>query len=162
MTRWAESVGRGTIRVASVLVLTLGILVANIPRLDAVESKPGAPCTPRPYPERIQWWADARFGMLITWGPVSLKGSELSWSRANTNPLCPNRGEIPAKEYDNLYKQFNPTRFNADEWMQAATAAGMKYIVFVAKHCDGFLLWDSSSCDYDITADEVSKLFKMQ
>ena len=90
--------------------------------------------------------------MLITWGPVSLKGGELSWSRANTNPLCPNRGEIPAEEYDNLYNQFNPTLFNPDEWMKTAKAAGMKYIVLVAKHCDGFLLWDSPSCDHNITA----------
>ena len=38
----------------------------------------------KPYPERIQWWADARFGMFIHWGPVSLKAAEISWARANS------------------------------------------------------------------------------
>ena len=63
---------------------------------------------------RMSWWRDARFGMFIHWGPVSLKGTEISWSRANTNPKCPNRGEIDAAVYDNLYKDFNPTRFDAE------------------------------------------------
>ena len=32
-------------------------------------------------------------------------------------------------------------KFNADEWVAIAKAAGMKYIVLTAKHCDNFLLW---------------------
>ena len=107
--------------------------------------------TPRPYPDRLQWWADARFGMFIHWGPVSLKGTEISWSRANTNPQCPNRGAIPAAVYDNLYKDFNPTKFDAAQWVRVAKAAGVKYIVLTAKHCDGFLLWHSKTSDYNIS-----------
>ena len=30
--------------------------------------------------ERLEWWKDARFGMFIHWGTVSLKGSEIGWS----------------------------------------------------------------------------------
>ncbi len=105
---------------------------------------------PRPYPEHLQWWAEARFGIFVHWGPVSLKGTEISWSRANTNPECPNRGPIPAEEYDNLYKSFNPVRFDADEWIGIARAAGAKYLVLTAKHCDGFLLWHSQTSDYHI------------
>lgn len=105
---------------------------------------------PRPYSERIEWWADARFGMFIHWGPVSLKGTEISWSRANTNPKCPNQGSIPADEYDSLYKEFNPTRFDAVQWVGLAKAAGAKYIVLTAKHCDGFLLWHSAASDHNI------------
>ena len=98
---------------------------------------------PRPYPERLRWWAEGRFGLFIHWGPVSLKDTEISWSRANSNPKCPNNGQIPVEVYDNLYRQFNPTKFNAREWVAIAKAAGMKYMVLTAKHCDGFLLWDS-------------------
>jgi alpha-L-fucosidase len=90
--------------------------------------------------------------MFIHWGPVSLKGTEISWSRANTNPKCPNRGEIPADVYDNLYKDFNPTNFNAAEWTSIAKAGGAKYMVLTAKHCDGFLLWHSRASDYNISA----------
>jgi alpha-L-fucosidase len=105
---------------------------------------------PAAYPERLRWWADARFGMFIHWGPVSLKGTEISWSRANTNTNCPNQGAIPAPVYDNLYREFNPTNFNAAEWVALAKAAGMGYVVLTAKHCDGFLLWDSQVDDYNI------------
>lgn len=110
----------------------------------------GSAATPASIPPRLQWWADARFGMFIHWGPVSLKGTEISWSRANTNPRCPNHGAIPAEIYDNLYRGFNPTNFDARQWVATAQAAGMKYMVLTAKHADGFLLWDSKVDAYNI------------
>jgi len=101
-------------------------------------------------PESLERWREMRVGMFIHWGPVSITGKEISWSRANTNPKCPNHGPTPAAVYDNLYKEFNPTNFNAREWVAIAKAAGMKYMVLTAKHCDGFLLWDSKVDDYNI------------
>ena len=101
----------------------------------------------------FDWWREARFGMFIHWGPVSLKGTEISWSRAGERR---DKSEtkttgVPAAEYDNLYKQFNPVKFNADEWVSIAKAAGMKYMVLVAKHHDGFCMFDSKLTDYKIT-----------
>lgn len=101
-------------------------------------------------PAALQAWRDMRYGMFIHWGPVSLTEKEISWSRANSNPQCPNHGATPVAVYDHLYEQFNPTNFNAAEWVQTAQAAGMKYMVLTAKHCDGFLLWDSKVDDYNI------------
>ena len=101
---------------------------------------------------RMEWWRAARFGMFIHWGPVSLTGQELSWSRANSNTNCPNNGATPVEVYDNLYKKFNPTNFNAGEWVKIAKSAGMKYMVLTAKHGDGFLLWDSKVDGYSIGA----------
>jgi len=101
-------------------------------------------------PESLQSWRDARFGMFIHWGPVSVTEKEISWSRANTNPKCPNEGPTPAEVYDNLFKTFNPLKFNAKEWVAIARASGMKYMILTAKHCDGFLLWDSKADDYNI------------
>jgi alpha-L-fucosidase len=119
--------------------------------LRAEEAKPAASASlPKAYPQRLGWWADGRFGMFIHWGPVSLKETEISWSRANSNPKCPNAGPIPVDVYDNLYKKFNPSEFDANQWVAIAKAAGMKYMVLTAKHCDGFLLWDSKSSDYNI------------
>jgi alpha-L-fucosidase len=100
--------------------------------------------------QSFQEWRDARFGMFIHWGPVSLTEKEISWSRANSNPMCPNHGPTPVEVYDNLYKQFNPTKFDAAQWVAVARAAGMKYMILTAKHCDGFLLWDSKVDDYNI------------
>ena len=99
---------------------------------------------------RLAWWREARFGLFIHWGPVSLKGTEISWSRANSNPLCPNKGPIPVEVYDNLYKSFNPTLFDADRWAAVAREAGMRYVVLTAKHCDGFCLWQTTTSDYHI------------
>ena len=125
---------------------------------------------PKPYPEHMRWWAESRFGIFIHWGPVSLKGTEISWSRANSNPKCPNRGEIPVEVYDNLYRQFNPTNFDASRWVGTAKAAGAKYMVLTAKHCDGFLLWHSQASDYNISQSpfrrdicgELSKVARQQ
>jgi alpha-L-fucosidase len=91
--------------------------------------------------ERLAWWRDARFGMFIHWGPVTLKGTEIGWSRG---------AQVPIEEYDALYKKFNPVNFNADEWVSVAKAAGMKYIVLTTKHHDGFCLWDTHQTEYNI------------
>jgi alpha-L-fucosidase len=57
---------------------------------------------------------------------------------------------VPIEEYDNLYKQFNPTKFNADQWVAIAKSTGMKYIVLTTKHHDGFCMWDTKQTDYNI------------
>lgn len=105
------------------------------------------------YPERMNWWLDARFGMFIHWDMSSVAGTEISWSRGATKPLDitgDGAGYVEDPHYDNLYKQFNPTKFNAREWVRLAREAGMKYIVFTAKHHGGFCMWDSKLTDYDI------------
>ncbi len=97
--------------------------------------------TPEQKAQRMKWWTDARFGMFIHWGPVSLKGTEIGWSRGNP---------VPVDEYDNLYKQFNPTKFDAKEYVSLAKEAGMKYLTLVSKHHDGFCMYDSKYTDYTI------------
>lgn len=101
----------------------------------------------------LQWFRQARFGMFVHWGPVSLKGTEISWSRAATRPGMEGLavGKIPAEEYDKLYQQFNPTEFDARKWVAIAKSAGMKYLVFTTKHHDGFCMFDSALTDYKIT-----------
>jgi alpha-L-fucosidase len=90
---------------------------------------------------RLQWWREARFGMFVHWGPVSLKGTEIGWSRG---------AQIPVAEYDALYQRFNPVNFNADDWVKTAKEAGMKYLVFTTKHHDGFCMWDTKQTDFNI------------
>jgi len=82
-----------------------------------------------------------RFGMFIHFGPVTLRGTEIGWSRSR---------EVPQAEYDTLYKEFNPALFNADTWVQTAKEAGMKYLTITAKHHDGFCLWPTAVSPYNI------------
>lgn len=86
---------------------------------------------------------DMKFGMFVHWGPVSLRGTEIGWSRGR---------EVEIEDYDNLYKEFNPVLFNADEWIKTLKDAGMKYFVITTRHHDGFSLWPSEYSDYDIAA----------
>jgi alpha-L-fucosidase len=101
---------------------------------------PSASALAKPEP-RLQWWQDARFGMFIHWGPISLKGTEIGWSRG---------AQVPNAEYDQLYRAFHPTNFNADAWARTAKEAGMKYLVLTTRHHDGFSLWNTKQSEYSI------------
>lgn len=91
--------------------------------------------------EPVEAWKDMRFGMFISWGPVSLTGKEIGWSRGNPTPIA---------EYDALYKKWNPDKFNAREWARLVQESGARYVVFIVKHHDGFCLWDTKQIDYNI------------
>ena len=121
--------------------------IATVIALD-IEGEPLVPRAGAALPEsstqrdaRMKHWRDARFGLFVHWGPVSLKGTEIGWSRGR---------EIPVEEYDSLYLRFNPTNFNARDWARLARDAGMKYMVFTTKHHDGFCMWDTRQTDYNI------------
>ncbi len=103
--------------------------------------------------EAIKNWQEKRFGMFIHWGPISLKGTEIGWSRI-PGPNGAEGGTVPAEEYDALYRKFNPTNFNANDWVSVAQAAGAKYLVFTTKHHDGFCEFDSKLTNYKITSTE--------
>jgi alpha-L-fucosidase len=100
--------------------------------------------------DRLAWWREARFGMFIHWGPVSLQGTEISWSRGGARRGIEGKGEVPVNVYDSLYTRFDPVQFRADEWVSLARSAGMRYMVLTAKHCDGFCLWHAGADTYSI------------
>ncbi|MEI7900694.1 MAG: alpha-L-fucosidase [bacterium] len=102
---------------------------------------------------RMKWFREARYGLFIHWGPSAILGTETSWGRKAKSvmdcaPTPPPNGRD--EEYDNLYKQFNPVQFNADDWVRMAKNAGMKYIVFTCKHHDGFCNFHTKYTDYNI------------
>jgi alpha-L-fucosidase len=110
--------------------------------------------------ERMQWFRDAKFGMFIHWGPCSVGQKEIGWGRNANRPWDINGVQTPRTEdpvYDNYYKQFNPTKYDADAWVKFAKASGMKYMVLIAKHHDGFAQFDSKAGDYNIMASPYKK-----
>jgi alpha-L-fucosidase len=97
-----------------------------------------------PSPENMasrEWFQDAKFGMFIHWGISSLL-MDGEWVMENR--------AIRVDEYERIAVGFNPTRFDADAWVELARSAGMRYLTLVAKHHDGFALWDSRVSDWDV------------
>ena len=101
--------------------------------------------------KRLAWFHEAKYGLFIHWGLYAIPAGEWKGRRIpGIGEWIMNRAQIPVKEYEQLATQFNPVKFNADEWVQLAKDAGMKYIVITSKHHDGFALYDSKVSKYDI------------
>ncbi len=102
--------------------------------------------------ERLAWWRDARFGMFIHWGVYSGLGNQLHGKRGGGYAEHIQRIlKIPIPVYrKEVAGNFDPTNFNADEWVRLARDAGMKYIVITAKHHDGFAMWPTKVNDYNV------------
>lgn len=101
--------------------------------------------------QRIEWWQEAKFGMFIHWGIYSLPGGE--WKGKKVSGYAEHlmrKEKIFRDDYLTLAHQFNPTLFNAEQWIQQAKKAGMKYFIITAKHHDGFAMYDSKASDFNI------------
>jgi len=105
-------------------------------------------------PKYLEHWQDDRFGVFMHWDPSCQLTGAVSWSRMGRRPHHRSDGTvkrgIPAKTYDNLYKTFNPVKFDADAFIRMVKDAGARYFVFTAKHHQGFCMFDSAVTDYDI------------
>ena len=84
---------------------------------------------------------DKKFGIFLHWGIYSMLGQG-EWVMQNRN--------INYKEYPKIANGFYPSKFNADEWVQAIKASGAKYITITSRHHDGFSMWNSAASDYNI------------
>ena len=88
-----------------------------------------------------QWFQDAKFGMFIHWGVYSLlaKGEWVMF-----------QDKMNIEQYEKLPPQFNPAKYDPEQWVKLAKDAGMRYIIFTSKHHDGFAMFDSKVSDYDV------------
>ena len=103
------------------------------------------------YNRRMQWFADAQYGMFIHFGVFSHLGGE--WKGEPVPWYCEwlqASKKIPREEYATAIKEFNPRKFDADFIARCAKAAGMKYLVITSKHHEGFCLWDSKFTEFDV------------
>lgn len=94
--------------------------------------------------ERKEWFTDQGFGMFIHWSLDVQLGAIISHNAA-----------VGSKDYlDHYFKElpitFNPKKFDPEEWAKLAKLAGMKYMVFTAKHHNGFCMWDTKTSDFNI------------
>jgi alpha-L-fucosidase len=101
--------------------------------------------------QRMRWWREARFGMFIHWGLYAVPAGEYRGTRGkDIGEWIMSWANIPRAEYETFARQFNPTAFDAAEWLRIAKDAGIKYIVITSKHHDGFSMFDSAVSRYDI------------
>jgi alpha-L-fucosidase len=99
---------------------------------------------------RMKWWREARFGLFIHWGLYSVPAGE--WQgKTNYGEWVLEETHMPVSEYEKYAGQFNPVKFNATNWVRAAKAAGIKYIVITSKHHDGFGMFRSDLTDWCIS-----------
>jgi len=100
---------------------------------------------------RGSWLADSRFAMFIHWGLYSELAGEWQGKRYfGIAEWVMKRAEIPVAEYEQVAGRFNPTGFDALEWVRLAKAAGMRHIMITAKHHDGFAMFKSAVSPYNI------------
>lgn len=76
---------------------------------------------------------ERKYGMFIHFGINTFHDQE--WTD----------GSKPAESYA-------PTAIDADQWIRTAKEAGMKYVILISKHHEGFCLWDSQYTEYDVAS----------
>ncbi|MGJ5817250.1 alpha-L-fucosidase [Paludibaculum fermentans] len=101
--------------------------------------------------QRGQWLKDSRFAMFIHWGLYSELGGHWNGKAYyGISEWIMNRARIPAAEYEKVAQRFNPTAFDAQQWVRTAKAAGMRHIMITSKHHDGFAMFQSAASSYNI------------
>jgi alpha-L-fucosidase len=88
----------------------------------------------------VERWMDWKWGLRIHWGLYTMFDGGESW--IITKHL---QDKDWLTNYYASYQNFNPTNFNADEWMEIMQRAGMRYFSFTTKHHEGFCLWPTKT-----------------
>ena len=84
----------------------------------------------KPAPQQVAW-QDMEMGAIIHFGTNTFLNRE--WGNGTAAPSV-----------------FNPQHVDTDQWIEAAKSAGIRYVVLVAKHHDGFALWPTGQSDYSV------------
>jgi alpha-L-fucosidase len=95
-------------------------------------------------PERLEWFRDLGFGMFIHWSVDSQIGSVISHSLVGAD------ADYRRRFFEELPRTFSPTRFNPRDWAVLARLAGMKYVVFTAKHHSGFCMYETKTTRFSV------------
>ena len=129
--------GKPNVQLRALLVGLLAFLMAGSSLL-AAESVGNRP-------ERVEWFGDLGFGLFIHWSMDVQLGLVIAHSVTGASD------DYTRKYFEELPRTFNPKKFDADDWAILAKLAGFKYVVFTAKHHNGFCMYDSDLTDFSIT-----------
>lgn len=138
--------------------LGIGQTEAQTQKRQSIPLEHGAHRVGKRMDAEMQRWREHGLGQFIHWGVYAIPGGHwdgkfytgaAEWIRSWK--------DMPNDAYDNLYKEFNPTAFNAKEWAKMAKNMGAKYLIFTTKHHDGFCLWPSKYTNYTIANSPYKK-----
>ena len=115
--------------------------------------------------QRLEWFQDQKFGIILHWAPYALWDCCESWPLSPGDPWARSEDmecwtsrnrdlKTFQRDYWDLNRQFNPTRFDAKEWARLCKQAGARYLAFTTKHHDGFCMWDSGTTEYKVTGSD--------
>jgi alpha-L-fucosidase len=116
------------------------------------------------HPDKVEWFRDQGFGLFIHWSVDSQLGSVISHSLVGASD------DYTKNFFEELPKTFNPRKFYPADWAALAKLAGIRYVVFTAKHHSGFCMFQTKSTTFgimntpfhrDITA-EILQAFSAQ
>lgn len=96
---------------------------------------------PKKFGDGRDWFFEKRFGMFVHWGIYSVP----AWHEQHQW-----RARVPRAKYMKFADEFNPKKFNPEQWLDLMQEVGMKYITFTSKHCDGFCMWDTRQTKFNI------------
>jgi len=116
------------------IVIITFLTVTNLQAQNALTNKK----------EKVDWFQNLGFGMFIHWNVDVTLGAVISHSLAGASD------EYAEKYFSELPKYFNPEKFKPSDWAKMAKAAGMKYVVFTAKHHSGFCMFNTSTTSFNV------------
>ncbi len=97
------------------------------------------------------WFVHDKLGIFIHWGIYSVPGFGNEWyARSMYDKNCrefehhrKTYGEHKNFGYKDFIPMFKAEKFNADEWIDLFSKAGIKYVMPVAEHHDGFAMYET-------------------
>ena len=103
--------------------------------------------------KQTQLFEWGNYAMFVHWGLFSQLGNQWkgkTYYGIGEWLMHKEMAGIPAEEYKKVAKDFNPVKFDAHAIARLAKDAGMKYVVVTSKHHDGFAMYDSKVCDFNV------------
>lgn len=95
-------------------------------------------------PGQLERFRDLGFGLFIHWNVDAQLGTVISHSLAGASD------DYARRYFTELPRTFNPRKFAPQDWAALAKLAGIRYVVFTAKHHAGFCLWDTKTTDFNV------------
>ncbi len=133
----------------SALLLSISIVLILMMACSTTPKNKGEVEAPSGDAERMAWWREAKFGLFIHWGVYAVPAGKYG-DNTNHGEWIMHSAKIPSAEYKKYAGQFNPIKYDPEDWVKVAREAGMRYIVITSKHHDGFALYPSDVTDWDV------------